>query len=222
MKLEPNRFGKVWLNCASSINVVPDFINLDNHIWLRVLPVFKFTKGLIPSKYRASISRLQEASEIAPIVKHDCIKPLPSPDNSIDHVLCSHFLEHVYPEQAQRIVNDFFRALKPGGTVHLIVPDLKLQIQKYQDAKSDNTQAADNFMEEMLISKRKQPSWRFQVLQTIGNFGLDHKWMYDQDSLTALAQAAGFEIQKQNETPSKEIRLNDGESAHVVGVKPIS
>ncbi len=219
MKLTPNKQGKLWINCASSVFVLPEFINLDNHIWLRLLPVFNVTKRLIPSRYHQNIAKLQEASDKAPLFQHDCTKPLPVADNSVDHILCSHFLEHVFPFEAEAIVADYYRVLKPGGTVHLIVPDLALQVENYQNQKANNPKAADSFLEEMLISRRNKPSWRFQLLGLVGNFGLDHKWMYDLQSLSELATAAGFRMVPENQTPSSQVRHNDGESAHFVGVK---
>ena len=44
-------------------------------------------------------------------------------ENSVDHIYCGHFLEHFSLEQAQGLVNDFYRLLKPYCSLHLVVPD---------------------------------------------------------------------------------------------------
>lgn len=41
------------------------------------------------------------------MLKHDCRKKLPVPVISVDHILCSHFLEHVFPEEMELILSVF-------------------------------------------------------------------------------------------------------------------
>ncbi len=48
------------------------------------------------------------------VVKGDVTK-LPFEDNSFDGVYCSHVIEHLYPEQAHRLLYEMARVLKKGG-----------------------------------------------------------------------------------------------------------
>jgi SAM-dependent methyltransferase len=61
----------------------------------------------------------------ADIVIHDLRKPLPFPDNSFCAVYGSHVLEHLYLEQAKRLLKECLRVLQPGGVLRLVVPDLQ-------------------------------------------------------------------------------------------------
>ena len=116
MKLEQlrNAGGKIWLNIASSTYPLEHFANLDNHIAMRVLDL-PVLLPLVPRRWRGLIDQYRQARRKAPMFRHDCRRRLPVPDHSVDHVLCSHFLEHVFPDEAGLILKDFHRVLKPGG-----------------------------------------------------------------------------------------------------------
>lgn len=61
--------------------------------------------------------------EALPGSEHDFVCSLddiPKPDNTYDAVLCTQVLEHV--EFPQRVVNEFYRTLKPGGMLFVSVP----------------------------------------------------------------------------------------------------
>ena len=53
------------------------------------------------------------------------INPNPTDDSTVDFVYSSHFLEHLYRADAQRILRESFRVLKLGGTIRISVPDLE-------------------------------------------------------------------------------------------------
>lgn len=43
--------------------------------------------------------------------------------NSIDHILCSDFLEHHFHWEAVALLKQFFSILRPGGSVEIHIPD---------------------------------------------------------------------------------------------------
>jgi len=47
---------------------------------------------------------------------------LPFKDGQLDHVYCSHFLEHLDFHEACFLFNEVYRVLKTGGTFEIIVP----------------------------------------------------------------------------------------------------
>jgi len=214
-----NSKGEIWLNIASSTYVLEDFVNLDNNIFIHFLKAFVRFKRIIPRKYWDTIDRYCEAKKKALLIRHDCRKPLFFPDNSVDHILCSHFIEHVFPVEMKRIVNDFHRVMKPKATLHVIVPDLKAQAEQYL-IKNRNGEplAADEFIKETLLSRESRGSFKYRLLEFNGAFGLQHQWMYDFSSMTKKLQDIGFKILEKNETPSNLYRLDDG-SVHVVACK---
>ena len=212
-----NSKDQIWLNVASSVYVLKDFINLDNHIFIRLIKYYNLVKRIMPKKYLPWLQSYYEANQKAVLLKHDCRKPLPFAAQSADHILCSHFLEHVFPEDCKNILNDFMKVLKSGGTLHIILPDIEDQINKYLRNKKNNVpDAADKFIEESLLSKKSKGTLKYRLLEFSGGFGFQHRWMYDHASISKILTDTGFEIIEKTEAlPSYTFRLND-DSVHVV------
>lgn len=213
-----NKHGQIWLNVASSYLMLDDFVNLDNSPFISLVPFYSGLKYVLKPGHLETLQLYREAKSRAVLVKHDCRKSLPFSDNSVDHILCSHFLEHVYPEQAVAIIHDFHRVLKQQGTLHLIVPDLGLILDRYIQNRGQ-AGAAHEFMRKSILSHEKQPSFLFRLLEFLGGYGLQHRWMYDSHSLSELVNDTGFTIIESGHSPSATFRKDDGQSVHLTGQK---
>lgn len=213
------RSGQVCLNVASSTCMLEGFINLDNHVLLPMLMMPRVIRRFLSSGHRTVLDNYEKLIHEHVFIRHDCRKPLPFNDRTVDHILCSHFLEHVFPSEADEIIFDFRRVLKPGGTVHIILPDLLEMARRYVESAGEiNPLAADDFVKESLLSRLGRGSLKFRLLELLGGYGLEHKWMYDKYSITQRVARLGLVLMDKNETPSKSFRYNDG-SIHVVARK---
>jgi predicted SAM-dependent methyltransferase len=97
--------------------------------------------------------------------QHDFRRRLPFCDNSVYHILCSHFLEHVIRDECSEILLDFNRVLKRGGKLHVIVPDIVIQVQKYLSRRiAGEKGAADAFIKEILLTTESRGSLKYRVL----------------------------------------------------------
>ncbi len=180
------------INVASGRNAVKGFINLDNSLFLYLLPFYPFFKKFIKKEYRFIFDKFLKQSSIYIYKKHNCKRRLPFSKNSVSHILCSHFLEHVYLDQASIILNDFKRVLTSEGTLHLIVPDLKFYALSY--VESENTEASYEFIENLTLTRRTEPSIFYKFINNFLDNGLNHKWMYDFKGLKKLLLENGFQI----------------------------
>lgn len=61
-------------------------------------------------------------------------------ENSYDSVHCSHALEHFYLHEVGGVLVNFYRALKPGGFVTLVVPDVKGLIERVIEGSFELTE----------------------------------------------------------------------------------
>ena len=113
-------------------------------------------------------------------------------------------------------MREFYRMLKPGASVHIILPDIELQMNKYMESKND--ESIDDFLAEMLQYGKRGQSLTHRILDVIGAYGLEHLWMYDNRSIRKKLQNMGFQIVENLETPSSTFRQGD-DSIHVFGVK---
>jgi predicted SAM-dependent methyltransferase len=197
----------VNLNVASGHYVLNDFINIDNSLFLRLLPIYPLIRPFVNEARRHVFKKFIDAKNKATLIRHNCVERLPFENNSVDHILCSHFIEHVYREEAERIVAGFFDVLKPNGTLHVIVPDIKKMAAKYLSNDADI--AADQFIEWIGVTKQSRPKLLVQCMELSGGFGLFHRWMYDEASLMNLLASIGFVIESTNDTISRNWRADN-------------
>jgi predicted SAM-dependent methyltransferase len=129
----------------------------------------------------------------------DLTRGIPHPDGSVDAIFSSHMLEHVRPDDAQFILGECHRVLKPGGTLRVIVPDLRVITTAYLDGDRDHLRAngeplADAYMRELLAlgPPKGGPAERL-VRRALRTEDGGHKWMYDGESLLEHCRRAGFE-----------------------------
>jgi len=128
----------------------------------------------------------------------DCTIGLPFLNNSIKAIYCSQFLEHFNSVNARKILSEFYRILKPGGCVRIIVPSLEYAVRGY-------------------IEKKRScfPDWP-EEFESIGgrfnNFLLcsnQHFLMFDYSFLEELLQEASFTaIFNREEGHSRMLKVN--------------
>ena len=63
--------------------------------------------------------------------------PLDHPDNSVDEIRASHILEHFGHRQTMAVLQDWVRALKPGGRLRVAVPNFDYIVDRYKDGQSN-------------------------------------------------------------------------------------
>lgn len=106
---------------------------------------------------------------------------LPFPDNSLRGIYASHFLEHFVGEKVRKILSEFYRTLKHGGAVRLVVPSLEYAIRAYQEEDLSKLPEWPD--------KYDSPGGRFN------NFMLcrdQHSMMFDFGLMEELLKKAGF------------------------------
>ncbi|MFN7503667.1 MAG: class I SAM-dependent methyltransferase [Dolichospermum sp.] len=65
------------------------------------------------------------------VKQHDIRKNLPYSDAEFDTCYTSHVLEHLRPQEAERLIAECRRILKPQGIIRVVVPDLETIAREY-------------------------------------------------------------------------------------------
>lgn len=83
------------------------------------------------------------------VLAQDVTRGIQFPDATFDAVYSSHVLEHLTPEQGERLLREAFRVLRPQGVLRLVVPDLesiaRLYLQKLERAIGGDTTAEADY-----------------------------------------------------------------------------
>ncbi|OGM09370.1 hypothetical protein A2Y68_00155 [Candidatus Woesebacteria bacterium RBG_13_46_13] len=181
---------RIHLGCGT---VTPSgWINIDGSLNARFGRMRRLRKllgviGIIPQK----IANIKWNKSI---IIHDVRKRLPFRDNSVVAIYSSHLLEHLYLDDADRLLIDCHRILIKGGILRLMVPDLRKQVLSYLgETKEEEIPAADSMMNKMRLRTptRRSGNIFYQILLSLQDFHT-HKWMYDEDSLRHHLLKAGF------------------------------
>ena len=170
--------GKVKVNLGCGLAVAPGWINVDASLnaVLANLP-----RALLPLAYRLSGSNRYYTREQYigllsghRFVHHDLAHSLPFADASVDVVYSSHFVEHLFRDEAVVLMRESLRILKPGGLVRIAVPDLAWAVDCYRRG----------LKREMLE--------QYFFVEDRSSFLARHKYMYDFDLLRETLESTGF------------------------------
>jgi len=76
--------------------------------------------------------KIVDLRETADVVHNIVEDPLPFDDDSVDIIFTSHTLEHIYPQQLDSVLEEFYRVLKSEKSIlRILVPDIELGINAY-------------------------------------------------------------------------------------------
>ena len=166
------------VNIGAGLSVADGWINVDNSLYALFSKLPKF---IVRTLYRlSSIKQQYSPKEYLDILKNHTFIPhnleygMPFPDKSIDYLYSSHLLEHLFKEDAVKLLGEAYRVLKDSGRIRICVPDLDYAISLYQ--KGNKREAMDFF---------------FTISKSTDYFSR-HKYMYDFDLLRSLLAEAGF------------------------------
>ena len=177
-------YSLVKINLGSGLKVAPGWINIDGHLQyflsrsptaiLRLL--YKLTQN---QKQSYSINEYISILKSNRFVYHNLKYGIPFCDCTADYIYCSHFLEHMYRDDAIKFVSEIYRVLKPGGILRICIPNLAYVFSLYN-----------------LGHKERALSYLFEFSET--DEYTYHRYMYDFELLKKLLQEAGFQkIDKQ-------------------------
>ena len=120
----------------------------------------------------------------------DATKPLPFPDGSFMYVLTEHQIEHITIGQAQRMLRECVRIMRPGGRIRIATPSLEfitgLKRAVLSSDEERYVQFASNFLDPTLGLRTPAVA----VNSIFYEHG--HRFIYDFETLAHVLQQAGF------------------------------
>jgi predicted SAM-dependent methyltransferase len=101
-------------------------------------------------------------------------------DSSVEVIYSSHVLEHLDQREVELYLKEAWRVLCPGGILRLVVPDLALIIDKY-----NQNHDADSLITEIYLSQPRPRTFAQRLRATIVGSRI-HQWAYDGASLSRV------------------------------------
>ena len=132
---------------------------------------------------------------------------LPFRDATVERCYSEHFVEHLYPEEAQLHLAEVHRILKPGGVYRMVVPAGMRFAQKYMEG--------DAAFFELAHPWEARP---FDALYKILSWADTHRSFYDFPQVQYLAKRAGFAQVREccaNHSSIPELRIDRSEPQRV-------
>ncbi|MDA3023039.1 MAG: methyltransferase domain-containing protein [Actinomycetota bacterium] len=139
---------------------------------------------------------------------------MPFPDNSVSKIYSSHLFEHLTYNEAQVLLGECMRVLKPGGSFSIVVPNAKMYIEWYTGAREVPSDAFG------WLPAYNQTT-AIDALNYVAYMAGEHKYMFDQENLLHILRAKGFEnVAKREFDPQIDMAERDFESIYAIGFKP--
>jgi len=170
-------YDPVKLNLGSGLSVCRGWIHIDATLtalytkwprWiLKKLYKHSYAKGMMPEEEFIKI--LKDHA----FVHHNLAYGIPLPDNTVDYIYSSHFLEHLFKADAVKLLKEAYRCLKKSGMIRICVPDLDYAFSLYQE-------------------KKKEEALTYFFTDTEAGYLERHRYMYDFALLKSILESIGF------------------------------
>lgn len=120
----------------------------------------------------------------------DVARPFPLPDASCAYVFSEHLIEHLPYEAAQVMLRECHRVLVPGGGLRVATPDLATIVGLRTAAGGGVAERYATWLADSYFPERHGPAAAFAINKVVRGWG--HRFVYDEPTLTACLEAAGF------------------------------
>ena len=168
------------INLGSGPNAIPNWTNVDYAIGARLARI-PILGGLVKS---IGIFNCDWDSSI---VIANLQKRFPWADDSVDIVYSSHTVEHFSKSEGDAFLRECHRVLVPGGIIRIVVPDLSVVVQKYNDGELH----AEDFVDKLDVLYESEGNFLKRILCPYIQF--PHRCMYDHDGLVRVMSNIGFD-----------------------------
>ena len=172
---------RVRLNLGCGSRIQEGWVNVDYAWGARIakLPLFRSLNR------RFRFFRLDWDDRI---VMHDLTRSFPWSAESVEVIYTSHLLEHLTREQGMAFLRECHRALREGGVLRVVVPDLAWFVEEYRVGRLP----AEQFLEKLDVLYGTGQSAIKRLLAPYIQF--PHKCMYDAQSLVRACGQADFTV----------------------------
>jgi predicted SAM-dependent methyltransferase len=141
----------------------------------------------------------------------DLREGIPFANGTVEAIYSSHMLEHLTFDDGQALLRECYRALKPGGSISVVVPNARLYIEGYLGAR----EIPQEFFG---WAPAYNGTTGIDAVNYVAYMGGEHKYMFDEENLIHRLRAAGFaDARRRSFDPSLDLAERDYESVYAEG-----
>lgn len=174
----PEGLPSVKLNLGCGLAVARDWLNIDGSLNALVagMPssMYRFVYRLTGARQYYSEQEYCRLLKEHKFMHHDLSTGIPLRDEVADYIFSSHFLEHLFRKDADYLLRECYRVLKPGGVLRISIPDLEYALSLYSSGQK----------EKMLQN--------YFFVEDGDSYYSRHKYMYDYEMLESQLKNMGF------------------------------
>jgi predicted SAM-dependent methyltransferase len=115
----------------------------------------------------------------------DATRGLPLPDRWLGGVFSEHMIEHIPFEQAQAVLRELKRVMKPGAWLRIVVPGLEAYTEPYEAARRGGP-------DEMPVKPAMDGDYTPAMAINEIFYDWGHRFIYDAATLELSLRKAGF------------------------------
>jgi predicted SAM-dependent methyltransferase len=176
----------VGINLGCGVDNPPGWLGIDGGVYLlfKSVPqaITKMLWNLFNMSNRYTFESYFGKIYSINVIHHDLLDGIPLRENTVPAIYSSHFFEHLYKQDALRLINECYRVLQPGGIIRICVPSLESEVNRIKEA----VLAYENGDIEKI-----QPFVTSELAGFTNKFSV-HKYIYNYSALEKALSIAGF------------------------------
>ena len=127
----------------------------------------------------------------------DVTSPLPIKSDSFDYIFSEHMIEHISFQDAERLLSESYRILRPGGKIRIATPDLSHYLSLFRENKSLQQKEYIDWMHSNWINKAGIKYKNESFILNLAMHSWGHLFIFDFNTLNSVLSDIGFsEIQQ--------------------------
>jgi len=186
------RVGRQW---ESALGATPGPMRLNLGCGDKILPGY------------VNVDVAESRAGMAPDVVCDLRHLVPFGEGTADEILSVHVIEHFWRWEAEGILREWLRVLKPGGRMIIECPNLEHACRRFMESPESGAREDKSGQETMWVFYG-DPAWKDPLMV--------HRWGYTPRTLAELLSRAGLKDVRQEPA---QFKLREPRDMRVVGTK---
>lgn len=174
------------INLGCGLSNPPNWLGIDGGIYLLFRYAPDFVMRLLWSSFNlAGVYSLESYTarlRSINVMHYDLASGIPFDESTIPAIYSSHFLEHLFQEDAATLIRECYRVMRPGGIVRIGVPSLREECARIKDAITAYENGDSEKIQLFVTS---------QLTGFVNEFSR-HRFMYDYPELRNILMQSGF------------------------------